>query len=82
MLHNIFTSTKHIHHTHSTHSLHTLTDPTDAPPAGSDVGRSTWATSTSQQASKLFGFMKEGAGTFFKNFKDSSSKIIETISSR
>ncbi len=37
--------------------------------------------STSQQAHKLFGFMKEGAGSLLKNIKDSSSKAISAMSS-
>ena len=35
--------------------------------------------STSQQAQKWFGYMKEGAGSFFKNIKESSSKVIHSM---
>jgi len=49
---------------------------------GSDGGGGVSAAfqSTSQQAQKIFGFMKEGAGSFFKNIKDSSSKAISAMS--
>ena len=36
--------------------------------------------STSQQAQKFFGFMKDGAGSFFKNIKESSSKALSAMS--
>jgi protoporphyrinogen oxidase len=36
--------------------------------------------STSQQAQKLFGYMKGGAGSLFKNIKESSSKAISAMS--
>ena len=36
--------------------------------------------STSQQAQKLFGYMKDGAGSFLKNIKESSSKAINAMS--
>lgn len=35
--------------------------------------------STSHQAQKLFGFMKEGAGSLFKNIKESSSKALSAM---
>ena len=35
--------------------------------------------STSQHAQKWFGYMKEGAGSFFKNIKESSSKVIQSM---
>jgi hypothetical protein len=35
--------------------------------------------STSQQAQKWFGYMKVGAGSFFKNIKESSSKVIHSM---
>ena len=35
--------------------------------------------STGQQAQKLFGFMKDGAGKLFKNIKDSSSTVIQQV---
>ena len=35
--------------------------------------------STSHQAHKLFGFMKDGAGKLFKNIKDSSSTVINQV---
>lgn len=34
---------------------------------------------TSQQAHKLFGFMKDGAGKLFRNIKDSSSTVIQQV---
>ena len=35
--------------------------------------------STSHQAQKFFGFMKDGAGSLFKNIKESSSKAISAM---
>ena len=35
--------------------------------------------STSQQAQKFFGYMKDGAGSFFKNIKESSSKALSAM---
>ena len=35
--------------------------------------------STSQQAHKLFGFMKDGAGSLLKKIKDSSSTVAQQV---
>ena len=43
-------------------------------------GMSTAFQSTSQQAQKWFGYMKDGAGSLFKNIKESSSKVIHSVS--
>ncbi len=55
-------------------------------PAGHGEGQSEGGSSmssalqsTSQQAQKLFGYMKDGAGSFFKNIKESSSKAISAM---
>ena len=35
--------------------------------------------STSQQAHKIFGFVKDGAGNLFKKIKDSSSTVVQQV---
>ena len=40
-----------------------------------------WLEQTAQQAQRLFGFVKGGAGHLFKNIKDTSSKMMHTVQS-
>ncbi len=49
----------------------------DSDEAGADGGGAAAALqSTGQQAQKLFGYMREGAGNLFKNIKESSGKVM------
>ena len=45
----------------------------------SDSGASAALQATTQQAQKLFGFMKGGAENLFKNIKETSSKVITSV---
>ena len=47
--------------------------------AASSSSMSSALQSTSQQAHKLFGFMKDGAGSLIKNIKESSSKALSAM---
>lgn len=38
-----------------------------------------WLEQTAQQAQRLFGFVKGGAGHLIKNIKDTSSKMMHTV---
>ena len=38
-----------------------------------------WLEHTAQQAQRLFGFVKGGAGHLIKNIKDTSSKMMHTV---
>ena len=38
-----------------------------------------WLEQTAQQAQRLFGFVKGGAGNLIKNIKDTSSKMMHTV---
>ena len=38
-----------------------------------------WLEQTAQQAQRLFGFVKGGAGNLIKNIKDTSSKMMQTV---
>ena len=79
----------HIHthtHTHTHTQTDLLTTPSDTSigegDPTTDPGQSNMSTalqSTSHQAQKLFGYMKEGAGSLFKNIKDSSSKMMSSV---
>ena len=63
-------------------ALYTHLTPSTAPTGdnpSSGEGRSTWL-STSEQAKQWFGMVKDGAGSWFKNLKDSSSKVLQGMS--
>lgn len=48
--------------------------------SSSSSGVSSALQSTSHQAQRFFGFMKDGAGNLFKNIRESSSKVIHGMS--
>ena len=52
---------------------------TDPLPLAETHSEGEWLEQTAQQAQRLFGFVKGGAGHLIKNIKDTSSKMMHTV---
>lgn len=52
---------------------------TDPLPLAETHSEGEWLEQTAQQAQRLFGFVKGGAGHLIKNIKDTSSKMMQTV---
>ena len=52
---------------------------TDTASGGPSINAAAVFQATSQQAQKLFDFMKSGAGSLIKNIKDTSNRVISSV---
>ena len=52
---------------------------TDTAGGGTSINAAAAFQATSQQAQKLFGFVKGGAGSLIKNIKDTSNRVISSV---